>query len=97
MRKQSSYTKSARGKECDVRVQGVCNHNPETTVLAHLNGGGMAAKHYDIHGAYACSDCHTWLDGGYVKTSTRNERDLHHLEAVIRTQTAMINDGVLVI
>ncbi|ECK2143415.1 DUF1364 domain-containing protein, partial [Salmonella enterica subsp. enterica serovar Enteritidis] len=27
--------KAARGRECQVRIPGYCNHNPETTVLAH--------------------------------------------------------------
>ncbi len=28
--------KAARGRECQVRIPGVCNGNPETTVLAHI-------------------------------------------------------------
>ena len=92
---QDKYTKSARGKHCTVRVPGVCNNRPETTVLAHLNGWGMGGKHYSIHGAYACSACHTWLDSGYVNDVDKDLRDLYHLEAVILTQIEMINDGIL--
>jgi len=99
MSKRDKYTRSAKGKPCQVRVPGVCRPAPEneTTVLAHINGGGMAAKHYNIHGAYACSHCHSWLDGGYAKTDMRDFRDRLHLEAVIRTQIIMIEDGVLVL
>lgn len=82
----SKITKSARGEDCQVRVPGVCRNNTETTVFAHLNGGGTGTKHLDIHGAYACYDCHSWLDGGYAKTATRDERDLLHLQAMVRTQ-----------
>jgi len=95
MGKQTKYTKSARGKECQVRLWNVCNHNPETTVLAHLNGGGGGMKHLDIHAAYACSDCHSYLDGGYVNFISRDDRDHIHLQAVINTQKIMVEDGIL--
>lgn len=88
---------SARGELCLVRVPGVCNGNPDTTVLAHLNGGGMAAKHHDIHAAYACSDCHFWLDSGYVYGSDRETRDLYHLQGVVRTQLRLMEKGLLVV
>ena len=86
--------KLARGKDCKVNIFGVCNHNPETTVLAHLNGAGMAIKHHDLFACWACSDCHAWLDGGYVKTHFREQRDLYHLQAVLRTQKAMLGIGL---
>lgn len=102
--KQDKYTRSARGKPCQVQVPGICRVAPEnnTTVLAHLNGGGMAFKHLNIHAAYACAECHEWLDTGYVREkystsscSARERRDLYHLEAVIKTQIIMIEEGIL--
>lgn len=96
MAKQTKYTKSARGQECTVRIPGVCNFNPETTVLAHLNGGGMAAKHLDIHGAYACSNCHDAVDGKGCSAWNNGEPYSYeelktmHLEGVIRTQVLML-------
>ena len=98
MPKSSKYTRSARGQECQVRIPNVCNHNPETVVLAHLNGAGMGMKHSDIHGAYACSDCHAWLDGGYVidnELAGSLKRNEYHLEGVIRTQQIMIKEGII--
>lgn len=95
MAKQTKLTKSARGKGCTVRVPYVCNSNSETVVLSHLNGGGMGTKHNDIHGAYACSACHAWLDGGYTKHFNRDYRDLLHLEGVIRTQEIMLAEGLI--
>lgn len=99
MAKQDKYTRSAKGKECTVRIPNVCNGNPETVVLAHLNGAGMGMKHSNIHGAYACSACHDAIDGkidlmkqiGWDKHDT----ELAHLEGVIRTQQIMIKEGVL--
>ena len=93
--KSDKYTRSAKGQDCQVIIPGVCNHNPETVVLAHLNGAGMGTKHLSIHGAYACSACHAWLDGGYAGDRDRNTRDYWHLEAVIKTQIIMVKDGVL--
>jgi hypothetical protein len=93
----SKYTKSAKGQQCQVRIPGICNHNPETVVLAHLNGGGWSMKQTDIHGAYACDRCHFWLDGGYAQGFTRKDRDLAHLEAMLRTQLIMIKEGVLIL
>lgn len=97
MTKQNKYTRSARGQSCQVRVPGVCNHDPQTVVFAHLNGGGWGAKQYDIHGCYACDRCHFWLDGGYVQTHTRQDRDLTHLEAMVKTQQIMIKEGTLIL
>ena len=100
MAKQDKYTRSARGKECQIRIPGVCNGNPDTVVLAHLNGAGMGMKHANIHGAYACSACHDAVDGRletvkYQKIYSQNEKKLMHLEGVIRTQQIMIKEGVL--
>ncbi|MBU5563095.1 DUF1364 domain-containing protein, partial [Escherichia sp. S69_ASV_4] len=33
--------KAARGRECQVRIPGVCNGNPETSVLAHIRLTGL--------------------------------------------------------
>ena len=97
MSKQDKYTRSARGKACTVRIPGVCRIVPEnnTTVLAHLNGAGMAKKHHNIHAAYCCYECHAFLDGGYIGKFSRAERDLYHLDGVIRTQIIMIEEGIL--
>lgn len=92
----SKLRKLARGRDCEVRVPGVCNGDPATVVLAHLNGGGVGRKRHDLHGAYCCSACHSWLDGGYAQKGVLREvRDLYHLEGVIRTQEILIAEGVL--
>ena len=94
----NKYTASARGQVCQVRIPGVCNDNSETVVFAHLNGAGVGRKHSPIHGCYACSDCHAFLDYGYAQALVdRETRDLLHLEAVIRTQIIMIEAGILVL
>jgi len=57
--------KEARGKECQIRLSGICNFDNATTVLAHvrligISGGGYKAP--DILGAHACSACHAYVD-----------------------------------
>jgi hypothetical protein len=52
-----------------LRLPGVCNRDPETTVWAHHNklaGGkakGKKLARFDHIGAYACYACHMVLDG----------------------------------
>ncbi len=83
---------------CLVRIPGVCNNDPSTTVGAHLNGSGLALKALDIHLADCCAACHEWLDGGYARQNVdRAVRDFWHLQGVIRTQIRMVKDGTLTI
>lgn len=86
---------SARGQPCMVRLPGICNHDPATTVLAHLNGGGMGTKHSDLMGAFACSACHNEIDrrtmlcnADYVK--------LAHFDGMVRTQQHWLDVGLVV-
>ena len=94
--KPSKIRLSAKGEQCLVRVPGVCNGDPATVVLAHLNGGGVGTKNPDWQGAYACSSCHEFLDGGYANIGIwREQRDLLHLQGVIRTQQRLIDKGFI--
>jgi len=97
----SKYTRAAKGQDCQVRIPGVCNFNPETTVFAHLGGGGMGYKKRDIFGAFACSACHDAVDkrkGHYGKEDwTRAEVKLMHYEGMERTQNLLIEMGILIL
>ena len=51
--------KAAKGQMCQIRIPGYCNHNPETSVLAHyrLAGAcGTATKTHQIQTRYAGGD-----------------------------------------
>lgn len=94
----SKLRKSAKGRECQIRIPGVCNGNPETVVLAHLNGGGMGRKQPDLFGAFACSACHAAVDGrdNYaLSTYGATELRMAHTEAVIRTQQLWLDEGLV--
>ena len=87
------YTQMARGQECLIRIPGVCNFNPETTVLAHyrlVGLSGMGIKSNSICGAWACSSCHTYVDTHRDDTTARA-----HLEGVLRTLTRLFDKGVI--
>ncbi|WP_233115510.1 DUF1364 domain-containing protein [Aggregatibacter actinomycetemcomitans] len=92
------YRKEAKGRDCQVRLIGVCNHNPETTVLAHIRAAGITGigqKAYDQLGAWACYNCHMAIDGQTKTNYTRDELERAHLDAVIRTQAILISEGKL--
>lgn len=59
--------KAARGQDCTLRIPGVCNFDPATTVLCHSNaladGKGMGHKAPDTAACFGCSACHDVLDG----------------------------------
>ena len=93
----TNLRKEAKGRECQVRIVGVCNGNPETVVLAHYRMGGlngMGMKPDDIFGAWACSACHDAVDG---RTKTKYDCEqlrLFHEEGVFRTQAVGISVDV---
>jgi hypothetical protein len=95
--KPIDYRKLARGRPCMAQIPGVCQGGTETTVLAHLNVPGLNVKAPDIHGAWCCCMCHAWLDADWVIGNQvgKDQRDLWHLQAVIRTQRVLIEEGKL--
>jgi len=95
--RSKAIRESARGEMCQVRIPGHCNGNPETTVFAHLNGGGMGTKKSDLHGAYCCSGCHDALDGRVRSMWSAKERRLWHYEGVERTQDILVEKSLLVL
>jgi len=88
--------KEARGRACTVRLEGICNHNSETVVLAHIRMpglSGMGIKADDLLGAWACSACHDAIDR---RSNTDLDRDyvrLSHLEGMARTIAQLRKEG----
>lgn len=95
----ANLRKLARGRECQVRLP-CCNGNPETVVLGHvrmIGVSGMGLKAPDQLGAWTCSACHQAADS-LQYNGERYEREfveLAFLRGVIRTQYALIREGVL--
>lgn len=86
----SKITESAKNQDCQIRMPGICNFSPETTVAAHVGGGGMGRKMPDLLVAYSCSACHSAVDGHMKTDYTKDELKLMHLEGVVRTQLILI-------
>jgi hypothetical protein len=89
--------KLAAGKDCVVRLPGVCNGNPETTVLAHLKRGWCGSvKPPDICGVYACSACHDAIDGRRrFDEYTREQIDAILLRALCQQLAGYAKEGVV--
>ncbi|WP_187651564.1 DUF1364 domain-containing protein [Xenorhabdus sp. TS4] len=91
----ANLRKEARGRECQVRIPGICNGNSETVVLAHYRMAGicgMGMKPPDLFGAWACSCCHDEIDRRTRLTDT-DCAHMAHLEGVIRTQSILLSEG----
>lgn len=92
---------AARGERCTLRIIGVCNNDPETTVWAHVNGvrynKGVGCKAPDILGAFACYACHSVYDGAHMRPAGMSKEDVElafwqgHGESICR----LIEKGVL--
>lgn len=86
--KKINLRKEARGRECQVRIPSICNHNPETSVLAHYRLAGTCGtgcKPGDLQGAISCNSCHDAIDGRTKTEYSRDELKLMHAEGVMRT------------
>ena len=84
---------SARGEDCALRLIGICNFNPETTVAAHVGyRRGMAIKCGDNMVVYACSNCHQAID-----SAGREDYAADKVRALEETQEKLIEKGLMVI
>lgn len=88
---------------CQIRIAGVCNFNPETTVWAHANGSapgkGIGMKSHDLLGAYACSACHDVYDRRRPAPigSTRDGIELDFWHGHARSIVLLIEHGLIVL
>ena len=91
----ANLRKLARGRDCQIRIPGICNGNPDTVVLCHIPGGGMGGKQPDMLGAWGCSSCHNVVDGRSNTTYPRELLMLWLLEGMVRTQQILLDEGAI--
>lgn len=91
----SKLRQSAKGQSCTLQLP-CCNHNCETTILAHIRLGfnaGMGQKPNDLHALFACSDCHDFIDN-----RTKGEIDYKDiLRGHLRTLDIWVKMGLVVV
>lgn len=100
----ANLRKEAQGRECQMRIPGVCNGDSSTVVLCHTNEtraacGGMGLKPSDLFGFYGCSACHNAADGrvrpvpdGSGFFYEPDEIRVMEYQAVIRTQKILLDE-----
>lgn len=91
--------KSAKGKDCLLRLPGVCNHNPETVVAAHIRIAGLCGiglKPSDLLTVRACDSCHGVMDGR-IKADhiSADDLTLYIHEAHCRTLDVYHREGLV--
>jgi hypothetical protein len=100
-RKQQSIRDSARGEECTVRITGVCNGDPATTVWSHAPfgaaGKGAGLKALDAVGSYCCAACHDVVDGRVPRPAgmTREQVLLDWFFGMARSLVRLRQKGLL--
>ena len=89
--------RSARGEDCTFQIVGVCNYDPETTVLCHLpdESKGIGIKSDDISAAYGCSGCHDAVDGRVRSAEFEAHRQFYMRRAMVRTWRRLVEKGVV--
>ncbi|OVZ80964.1 DUF1364 domain-containing protein [Yersinia kristensenii] len=93
----ANLRKEARGRECQIRIPGVCNGNPETVVLTHYRLAGTCGtgiKPSDEQAAWGCLACHDESDRRTRLIDSDTAR-LYHAEGVMRTQYILRKEGKL--
>ena len=94
--KRSKIRESARGEDCQIRIPNVCTFNPDTVVLCHKGGAGVAMKSSDIHAAYGCYACHAVIDGAKSQYS-KDELSLMFYDGMARTQLILLEKELIII
>jgi len=96
MRMSHDLRRRARGIECQIRIPGVCNHNPETSVLCHYRQNtGIGQKSPDLIAAVGCSDCHDAVDRRRFMDLDYDYVRQCHAEGVMRTLALWVREGLV--
>lgn len=101
----SAITESARGEDCTIRLERICNFRPETTVWCHAGGSaagkGVGMKSHDLLGAYGCSSCHDAYDRRNLpivqRIHSREQIELAFWRGHARSILKLIEKGIVVL
>lgn len=97
--KKVDLRKAARRCDCQIRIPGVCNGNPVTSVIAHYRLAGRCGtgiKPDDHQAAISCKACHDLVDGREkLKEFLHEESRLMYAEGIFRTQEIWRREGFI--
>ena len=96
--KKPNLRKEAKGRNCMIRIPGICKIDRETVVLCHLNnkrlfGVGTGQKVPDLFGAWGCRACHDAVDSRNFGICNFDVVKVAFYEGVFRTQNALLKEG----
>ena len=93
--RSTKIRQAAYMEDCTICLPGICNADPETTVLAHFSfeGGKMGGKPSDLGGgAFACSACHDSMD---FRTDKPEAWDYYAARGIQRTLQRLYERGIV--
>lgn len=93
----ANLRKEARGRECQIRIPGVCNGNPETSVLTHIRLAGLCGTGFkppDLIAAIGCSACHDEIDRRTHHVDANYAKECA-LEGMARTLVIWLKEGLV--
>ena len=106
---EDAITRSAKLMDCDLRIGGICNRNPESVVHCHLPRGNLAGtgeRVNSICGVRGCADCHAAIDGkvhyeiaewrmGLSLAPGEIEKIVYEYHGMKRTLLKLVKEGVV--
>ena len=96
MKPLTKIQKSAKGEDCALRIPGVCNFDPTTTVLCHAPYPGRGgSRKQDWWAAYGCYNCHQYMDSELRTWTTPVARWANWATAIHETQAKLIEKGLM--
>ena len=90
---QKHITRLAKGRDCQIRLPGICNWNSETVVACHFRMMGLSGIGYipdALFIAFGCSACHAHVDSHKDETT-----QLAFALGVFRTQYLLLKEGAI--
>ena len=90
-------TDAANGQTCALRIPGVCNGDPATTVACHVRipgNAGTGMKPDDLFVIDGCAECHRVMDNRALWESAPIGWD-DVLRALIETQRRRLHAGLI--
>jgi hypothetical protein len=92
----ANLRKLAEGRDCKLRLPGICNRDSSTVVLCHLKRGWCGSlKPPDIVGVWGCSACHDVIDRRVKSEFTEEQIDAMILVSLCEQLDTYVRERIL--